>query len=167
MTHTKHFASLAFAALLLVSCREGGKPPAEQVPSYQDIIARAQKGPHATPTGRSAITPSLPGVPSFRAEDARAYAESGRIPVGVARNVHATEVKFLTSAEVSQRLDGANTGFPAETPMCYVEMQGDFTFTGPKGSDPHYDRAFEVFDAKSGNLLLAGGLPAKSTPPPR
>jgi hypothetical protein len=163
MNRVKVFASLALvtiAASWMVSCKHA-EPPA---PNYDDIIKRAEQGPHALPTGRSAIKPTLSGVPSFSLNDARTYAESGRIPIGVARNVHATDAKFLTSAEVSQRLDGATTGLADDAPLCFVEMQGDFTFAGPSGATPHFTRAFEVFDAKSGNLLLSGGLPAEQTP---
>ena len=65
----------------------------------------------------------------------------------------------MSSAAVGQRLNGASTGLPDDTPLCYVELTGDFTFSGPPGAEPHFARGFEVFDAKTGNLLLAGGLP--------
>jgi hypothetical protein len=152
--------------ILLGGCQEA---PTTSIasPSAEEAIKRAQAGPHQLATGRVAIKPSLSGTPAFRPEEARAYAESGRIPIGVAHNVHATAVSFITSGEVSKRLDGASTGFPDDTALCFVEMQGEFTFSGPKGSAPRYERAFEVFDAKSGNLLMAGGLPKARTPKDR
>ncbi len=165
MNRAKAFIPLVvvtFAASCMVSCKHA-EPP-QPAPNYDELTQRAEQGPHALPTGRAAIKPTLSGVPSFSLDAARAYAESGRIPIGVARNVHATDAKFLTSTEVSKRLDGATTGLPDDAQLCFVEMQGDFTFAGPSGSDPHFTRGFEVFDAKSGNLLLSGGLPGEQAP---
>lgn len=156
---------VTFAASCMVSCKRA-EPP-QPAPNYDEIVQRAEQGPNALPTGRAAIKPTLSGVPAFSLDAARAYAESGRIPIGVARNVHATDAKFLSSAEVSKRLDGATIGLADDAPLCFVEMQGDFTFAGPSGSAPHFTRGFEVFDAQSGKLLLSGGLPAEQAPPVR
>ena len=129
MNRAKVFIPLALVTLTascMVSCKRA-EPP-QPAPNYDEIIQRAEQGPHALPTGRGAIKPTLSGVPSFSLDAARAYAESGHIPIGSARIVHATDAKFLSSAKVSQRLDGATTGLPDDAPLCFVEMQGECEF---------------------------------------
>jgi hypothetical protein len=40
-----------------------------------------------------------------------------------------------------------------------VLLTGRFTFAGPPGATPAFPVGVEVFDARTGNLLQAGGLP--------
>jgi hypothetical protein len=67
------------------------------------------------------------------------------------------KVEFLMSQQLSQLLGGENTGLPDNTLVCYVELQGTFTFHTPSGSTVTYSKGVEVFDAHTGNLLIAGG----------
>jgi hypothetical protein len=70
-----------------------------------------------------------------------------------------TSVAFLTSQQVSANLNGESTGLPDNTLLCFVEMRGTFTFAGGLGSLVTYSRGYELFDAHTGNILMAGGLP--------
>jgi hypothetical protein len=67
-------------------------------------------------------------------------------------------VAFLTSAQVSALLGGESTGVPDDTLLCYVELQGNFTFPSPQGTTQTFTKGVEVFDAQTGNLLMDGGL---------
>jgi hypothetical protein len=67
-------------------------------------------------------------------------------------------VSFTTSGAVSTLLHGADMGLPDTTPVCYVELQGTYSFAGPQGNVVTFHKGFEVFDSLTGNLILAGGL---------
>ena len=123
-----------------------------------DLLHRARAMAAAPPEGRRAILPIQPGVPAFRAEDARAYAAHDRIPGGVAKGVRVRDVQFLTSSDLSMRLKVAGTGLAGAAQVCLVELEGDFAFMTPRGSAAHDHRAYEVFDARTGNLMMAGAL---------
>jgi hypothetical protein len=60
---------------------------------------------------------------------------------------------------VSLLLQGEDAGFPDDALLCYVELHGDFTFLVPQSVVMRYHRGYEVFDARTGNLVMAGGLP--------
>jgi hypothetical protein len=63
------------------------------------------------------------------------------------------------SKQVTTLLNGASTGFPVDYLLCYVELSGTFTFSGPKGATATYHRGIEIFEAHTGNFLMGGGLP--------
>jgi hypothetical protein len=157
-------SALLGAAALLASCGRVDNPQPPDLSRLANVIRGGSQAPRALPTGQTAIRPRLSAVPSFSAEDARAYAETAGMPRGAVRNVRVTQVAFLSSAQVSRRLGGISTGLPEEAPLCYVEMQGEFTFSDPLGGLLRFERGFEVFDARTGNLLVAGGLPGGFTP---
>lgn len=113
------------------------------------------------PTGNVAISPQL-GVtasgPSFTAAEAAQFATTHRMWHNMSSaQSHVVSVQFLTSQQVSQLLGGESTGLPDSTLVCYVELQGTFTFPAPSGATVSYSKGVEVFDAHSGNLLIAGG----------
>jgi hypothetical protein len=64
----------------------------------------------------------------------------------------------MTSQAVSVVLQGERTGLPDSTLLCYVELRGNVVFSGPRGVTVAYPRAYEVFDAHTGNLLGWGGM---------
>lgn len=69
------------------------------------------------------------------------------------------KIAFVTSREVSLTLKGERTGLPDDSLVCYVELQGAFTFPAPPGRAPGVvHKVYEVFDAHTGNLLMLGGL---------
>ena len=70
-----------------------------------------------------------------------------------------TRTEFLTSREVKERLHGLTTGFAADHVLCYVELQGPFSFSGPQGVVATYSRGVLIFDAQTGNLVISGGIP--------
>jgi hypothetical protein len=129
-----------------------GLPPSHELP------------PSVAPTppkGSAAITPHLAAVPAFTLDDARRYVVTRPLPLGAARDYkpNVTRTEFLTSRQVRERLHGVVTGFPADHVLCYVELQGPFSFPGPQGAVATYNRGVLIFDAQTGNLLISGGMP--------
>lgn len=121
--------------------------------------------PHPTaanaqlPRGSPALKPGPTGSP-YTLDDVREFVLAH--PLGARTDkssaVTITRLEFLTSKEVSPLLKGATTGFADDYKLCYVELAGNFTFFGPQGATRTYQRAFEVFDAQTGNFLMMGGL---------
>jgi len=140
----------------------GGTPQrgdqASQVPSARNL---PQNLAPTAPVGSPAITPHLAGVPAFTIDDAKAYVTTHALALGLRRDYSptTTRAEFLTSRQVSERLHGASTGFPADRVLCYVELQGTFSFVGPSGTHVTYPRRFFIFDAQTGHLVINGGLP--------
>jgi hypothetical protein len=117
--------------------------------------------PPTAPTGSPAIAVRGAGTPAFTAEDVKQYVATHPIPMGVRQDAKPviSDVEFLTSKQISDRLHGENTGFPDDYPLCYVELQGPVSFAGPSGTRVTYNRGILVFDAHSGNLVMGGGVP--------
>jgi hypothetical protein len=76
-----------------------------------------------------------------------------------AADVAIKSVSFLPGDQVSALLHTAALAVPAREPTCLVLLTGRLTFAGPPGVTPAFPVGVEVFDARSGNLLQAGGLP--------
>lgn len=67
--------------------------------------------------------------------------------------------EVLTSKQIGILLDGESTGFADTTPLWFVSLQGTFIFHGPSLSPKRtYQKAYEVFDPITGNLLMYGSL---------
>jgi hypothetical protein len=114
------------------------------------------------PHGVPAIKPTQTGVPAYTLNDVRAYVSTHPLPGTLNRDLNFTIVRiaFLTSAEVSRLLGGESTGFPPTTLLCYVQLQGRFVFAGPPGTTVIFPIGNEVFDARNGNIVMAGGQPS-------
>jgi uncharacterized protein YceK len=100
--------------------------------------------------------------PRFTRADVVQYVHSHRMWRNLAMDMPGTQVvstvNFTTSGAVSVLLHGADMGLPDATPVCYVELQGTYSFAGPQGNVSTFHKGFEVFDSLTGNLILAGGL---------
>ena len=65
----------------------------------------------------------------------------------------------MTSKAVTDRLRGASPGVGDEDMVGFVTLRGVFVFTGPPPGKPvRFTRAYAVFDATTGNLLMTGTL---------
>jgi hypothetical protein len=120
--------------------------------------------------GVPAIAPTASGVPAFTTDDMSKYGLGHALPgtIGSGGTPSVSRDAFLQSQDLA-RLLGGPTGQPDGTLLGYLEEKGDFTFGGPTPDSPlHFPYAFQVFDARSGNLLFWGGLdtPTPNTPPP-
>jgi len=113
--------------------------------------------------GVAAIKPHLATssgtAPTFTATDAEQYVTAhpfANTNVTVIETPTVIQATFMTSAALSAQLDGESIGRPDTALVCYVKLQGTFLFMGPKGPLTTHI-AYEVFDAETGNLILAGG----------
>jgi len=68
------------------------------------------------------------------------------------------KIVFTTSRGVTALLGGESPGLPGDTPLCYVELTGTFSFAGAGDTILTYPRGYEVFDVQTGNVLMVGGL---------
>lgn len=118
--------------------------------------------------GIPAIQPRSDSVPAFTEQDVRDYINRG---VNLGRIVAIgqptiTQVVFTTIHDLGRASgDGSfERNYPADLPVCYVELRGDFRFFGPPGSAPQgvgIGTAFIVFDARTGNRFVTGA-PARA-----
>jgi hypothetical protein len=123
----------------------------------------AYNGPDAPPLDAPAIAPRNNCSPSFTVQDVLDYENTHPFetmrtePVG---KLTITKIWFITSAEASGQMQGESTGIPDDALVCYVEFYGTFRSYAPMpGSKPreHTGTGSQVFDAHTGNLLVAGG----------
>lgn len=132
-----------------------GQPP----PAF--TTGRQSQAPTGAPAIRPRTTTADASTPAFTVADVEQYVTTNSLPHALPTTVRPTIVKitFLTSQQVSTLLH-TTTGLPDATLLCYVELQGSFTFAGPRGTTtPTFSTGFEVFDAHTGNLLISGGHP--------
>jgi hypothetical protein len=118
--------------------------------------------------GVAAVEVSRPGqVPGFATEELARFAETHPVPKLMTGDGKAKVTKLdcgQTAKTVMALLRGKGTGLPDSTPVCYVELEGSFALSPPRsagkprGGGVALTTAFEVFDAKTGNLLLTGGF---------
>lgn len=119
----------------------------------------------AIPTGRSAIHPHLAiasNGATYTLADAERYVSTHSIPntQTSAMSYTVTRAAFMTDQAAGALLKGETIGLPAQAPVCVVLFQGSITFLDvPSGATPlTFKKGFEVFDARTGNLLVFGGL---------
>jgi hypothetical protein len=124
-------------------------------------VVRPPEDSAPLPRGSAAIKPSTTATPAFSVDDVKKFVTTHRFPFSISRDrkYSISRIEFLSSRQVSDLLNGAYTGFPDDYMLCYVELQGTFTFPGPMGSTVTYHRGIEIFDAGTGNFLISGGLP--------
>jgi hypothetical protein len=165
------FAGVALLATLgvLASTRStsGGASAAIPTATASDLSPDQHRGPPSV----APVYPYPPGVPAIAVKSATgpgpnftvadvaayvsthlmAYQTQGSAPKQLVR------AEFLTTTEVSQRLQGAYVARPPGTLMCIAYVHGDFTVTarGTTGKyvTAHYTEAWQLFDAVTGNLL--------------
>jgi len=68
-----------------------------------------------------------------------------------------TKIEFLKLSSLQQQVDASKQiNMPLSTPMCEVELIGDFLIYGPmSGGKPiHYNHAIQIFNAHTGNLVM-------------
>jgi len=112
-----------------------------------------------SPAGAPGISPRLSGTPAFTTADMAQYVTSHPIPGAAGRGAPANiRNAFLPSEVVSGFLGHTPLLRPAGTLLGYVELRGGFTFPGADAVPLTYPSAYEVFDARSGNLVAYGGL---------
>jgi len=166
--------SIACIALLVTLCSVALQESRGVDASTQGIIST----PEPVPNGDLAPTPTGPGyavgVPAVKhtgggtaptPAEVRAFVLSHKFALdktATGKPSAITDVEFITASAASAKLHGESIGLPDTTMVIYVKVHGPFVFTAmslPPGLNavpPHVQDAVEVFDAATGNLLLAG-----------
>jgi hypothetical protein len=127
-----------------------------------DISRLLKESRPTVPVGSAAIKAATQSVPSFTVDAAREYVLAHPLPAfagGKNEKPTITRAEFLTSKQVKQILHGAGTGFADDQLLCYVELQGPFTFSGPPRTTATYPRGIMIFNAATGNFIMSGGIP--------
>jgi hypothetical protein len=116
----------------------------------------------STPLGAAAIQPHLSGVPAFTEDDVRDYINTHPFSGLRIETKGATSIKrilFITSYDACQLMKGESIGLSKNAIVCYVELSGTFLVSSPFPSatpQPAHHTGQEVFDGKTGNLLVLG-----------
>ncbi len=156
--------TVALTALLLSHTLGAAHPTATFLNGVMVISPTPQcPGPlYQSDGGGSAIPPRNNCTPSFTVQDALDYEHTH--PFGNMRMVSigqpkVTKVLFITSAQASQRIGGAEIGLPDDALVCYVELYGTYRFMPPFGvqGGTHSGTMHDIFDAHTGTLLVSGG----------
>jgi hypothetical protein len=111
--------------------------------------------------GTPAITPRNSCTPSFTAQDVldftrnHGFFNKGITPVGPLTVI---EVWFVTVRDGHGRVQVDDLNLPGDAVVCYAELRGPVLFTSlPADSRQRTATVYEVFDARTGNLLARGG----------
>ena len=149
---------MAAAFSLATACnRQPNKKPAPV-----EVVKPAPGAVGAQATGGAAIAPSNGPITDAQV---RSYVVSHRVPAAVqATNVAVVSTSFITNQQVSDLLHTPKIGVADQEPMCLVVLSGNFVFRGPRGTTAAFPVAIEVFDAQTGHLMQAGGLPGPPQP---
>lgn len=147
-------AILGLGVPLMGGCRPRGG--SEQPKKYSLPLP---SGSPKRPVGAKAIEIKPGGT--LTKEDVAAYLKEHNLPknIGSTDQFRVDSLEFLTSAEVSKRLQGAATGLNDSDRIGFATLSGSFIFTGPPPGKPRtFERAYAAFDASNGNLLMVGTL---------
>lgn len=150
-----------YSALAASPSSNPAPPPIPKQPvTYPEI-------PVQQPTGAPGMRPTHPGqTPSYTKDELKQYLLStpGAFGTNKPSAVKITRLDCDTNGGDIGAILGRVNMLPSAMLVCYVEFQGTVTYSGlpsqhsPRGTFLTFSTGFRVFDAKTGNLLLAGGL---------
>jgi outer membrane murein-binding lipoprotein Lpp len=146
---------------VLAGCSCKAKP-------QEKIALKPPTGTPKRPQGMAALTVK-PGPAPFTKEDVTAYFKTHKFPKnqGSADQVQVDNLEFITSGEVTKRLQGVSTGLGESERVAFATLSGPFVFTGPKTKPVRFQSGYAVFDAITGNLLMVGTLEQAKSDQPR
>lgn len=129
--------------------------------SYQQAQIPVGKTVVAYPPGGKAITPHLNAIPSYTTGDVRQFILASGLDQTTTAGTPSTitKIAFMTTSQASTLLQGESIGRPDGAMVCYVELRGPFTIEGPVPAGatlPTAQRAYDIFDAQTGNILMWG-----------
>jgi hypothetical protein len=132
----------------------------------EKIALKLPQGTPRRPQGAEALTVNPGAAQPFTQEDVVNYFKTHNLPKngGDLTQLKVSSLEFLTSSQVSQRLDGEPTGLEDNDKIGFVTLTGRFVFTGPRGQSAQFGRAYAAFDARTGNLMMIGTLDSRQEP---
>jgi hypothetical protein len=150
-----------YSALAAVETGNPAPPPIPKDPvTYPEM-------PVQQPVGAPAMHPTHPGQsPSYTKEELRQYLLNtpGAFGTNKPSAVKITRLDCDTNGGDIGAILGRVNMLPSSLLVCYVEFQGTINYYGlpsqhsPRGTFLSFNTGFRVFDIKTGNLLLSGGL---------
>jgi hypothetical protein len=145
---------LLAASSLMALVAYGQDYPREKSP------LRPPTGTPQRPQGMVALSIRDGAAEPFTQKDVEAYFKAKNLPrnAGASDQFRVDTLEFITSKEVSERLQGASTGLDDNDRIGFATLSGTFIFTGPQGKPAIFHRAYGAFDAATGNLLMIGTL---------
>lgn len=147
-------------------CHTGGYQGGEGYGQKKMELKPPPEGAGKRPVGLPALTVRS-GPEPFTRQDVVDYFKTHNLPKNATTTTDfaVESLEFITSKEVTARLDGVTTGLADADRVGFVTLRGTFVFTGPKTSSGRFGRAYAVFDAGSGNLLMIGSLSSEVRKP--
>jgi hypothetical protein len=126
----------------------------------EKIAMKLPQGTPKRPQGSAALTVNSGAAQPFTQQDVVNYFKTHNVPKngGDLSQFQVSSLEFLTSKEVSARLQGEPTGLDDNDKIGFVTLTGQFVFTGPSGPPARFNQAYAAFDATTGNLLMIGTL---------
>jgi hypothetical protein len=143
-------ATLAFS--LALAAAAGAEQPEKALP--------VPKGVPQRPRGLPALKPQANGV-VLNVAEVKKFLANHNLPrnLGSAAEIQVLSVEKLKVGEAKQRVGIDTTGFKGDEPVGLALLGGTLVFGGPPPDEPAtYTRAYVVFDAVTGNLLMMGTL---------
>jgi hypothetical protein len=115
-------------------------------------------GTPKVPMGIEAITVKPNATPPFTQDDVVAFFKTHNLPknLGAADQFQVDTLEFMTNGELTRRLEGVSTGLDDKAGVGFAMLSGVFVFSGPQGKAATFEKAYAVFDATTGNLLMIG-----------
>lgn len=137
-------------------------PPPVGVPPHHPNHSTISLGSMPAVQPRQALV-QAGKIPTFTTADVEKYLQTDAVALDAAHQHLTRTITFMSAQAVGQKL---NSDFSQDAPiLCYVEFTGkhpfilnEVTAPGPQFM-PHFTKAFEVFDGKTGDLLQWGGIP--------
>ena len=126
----------------------------------EKIALKLPQGTPKRPQGSTALKVNPGATQPFTQQEVVDYFKTHNLPKNGSdlSQFQVSSLEFLTSKEVSQRLQGEPTGLDDSDKIGFVTLTGQFVFTGPPGRSARFSRAYAAFDATTGNLLMIGTL---------
>ena len=150
---------VAAASGLLQGCHQQPVQPSPEAP--KGIAFQLPTNKPLRPQGLPAIAATKGAASPFLKSDMVNYFATHSLPrfFGKPGQVHVVSLEFLTSKQVSDRLQGESTGLPDGDPVGFATLSGTFGVSGPSpAKHVTYSSAYAAFDGGTGNLLMAGTL---------
>lgn len=118
------------------------------------------KGKPRRPVGLPAVNVSPDPVQPFTLKDVSAFFKTHNLPtnLGSSDQFQVDTLLFLSSGEVSKLLQGVSTGLQDNELVGFATLSGALSIPKLDGGSVTFSRGYAVFDATTGNLLVAGAL---------
>lgn len=147
-----------------VGCKKDGDQDRDD--AHKKRALNPPKEPGKRPQGLKAL-PVGKGAQPFTKQDVVAYFKTHNLPLssGPMNQIKVESLEFISSGEVTKRLQGASTGLKDDELIGFVTLTGVFIFSEPPKAKPViFHRAYAAFDAVSGNMLMDGSLDRATEP---